>query len=51
MAVQSGAVANRPTIPASRAMISAKLSRLRRQRSFLALCTVASKRCTCSPLV
>jgi hypothetical protein len=32
-------------------MIWPKLSRPRRQRSSLALCTVASKRSTCSPLV
>ena len=51
ISAQSRAAANRSAIPASRSMISAKLSRPRRQRSSLALCTVASKRRTCSPLV
>jgi hypothetical protein len=51
ISAQSRAAANRYAIPASRSMIWSKLSRLRRQRSSLALCTVASKRRTCSPLV
>jgi len=51
MSAQSRAAANRSAIPASRVMISAKYSRPWRQRSSLALCTVASKRSTCSPLV
>ena len=51
ISAQSRAAANRSAIPASRSMIWSKLSRLRRQRSSLALCTVASKRRTCSPLV
>src|SRR5262249_45648804 len=42
-------VANRSAMPASRLMISRKFSRLRRQRSCLVLCTVASKRSTCRP--
>src|SRR6266851_1572280 len=48
---QSSAVANRPAMPASRVMISGKLSSPRRQRGSLVLWTVASKRRTCSPLV
>ena len=51
MSAQSRVVENRSAMPASRVMISAKFSRLRRQRSSLVLCTVASNRSTCSPLV
>ena len=51
MSAQSRMVANRSAIPASRVMISGKLSSPRRQRSSLVLWTVASKRRTCSPLV
>jgi hypothetical protein len=51
ISAQPSAVANRPTIWASRVMIWSKLSRLRRKRSSLALWTVASKRSTCSPFV
>jgi len=51
ISAQSRAAANRSAISASRVMIWSKLSRLRRHRSCLALCPVASKRSTCSPLV
>jgi len=51
VSAQSRAVANRSAMSASRAAIWPKWSRPRRQRSSRVLCTVASKRRTCSPLV
>ena len=51
MSTQSRVVVNRSTMPASRPMMVGKLSRTRPQRSALVLCTIASKRSTCSPLV
>ena len=48
---QSSMLVNRSTMPASRATIVGNFSRTRPVCSALVLCTIASKRSTCSPLV
>jgi hypothetical protein len=49
VSTQSRVVVKRSTMSASRAMMCGKLSRTRPQRNALVLCTIASKRSTCSP--
>ena len=51
MSTQSSAVQNRSAMPASRVTISPNMSIPRRHFSSLVLCTIASNRSTCSPLV
>ena len=48
---QSSMLVNRSTMPASRATMSGNLSSTRPVRSARVLCTIASNRSTCSPLV